>query len=346
MSDTAIHEMISAFAAGCMDEKNHLYFKEYLEESRALPDKKLGELQNIMALLPLLLEEEDVPPDLKKQVAKKLLSLQDEIKAKIQTEKRKTLSENPKSPLINDTPPKEEPKSIISETIPRQQPPEEEGEIIETPAFQQSGLNLQEKLERRKDLSLHSEEFVLNRNHWFGIFGLVTIIIAIIVALGLVYQILDSKIETVVDKFSGVESEITLNTDFRENYFSLMQFFNHSDIKYYNLVNIDAANNASAKVFLSIDGGSGIIQLSEMPRLADEQTFQLWIRTATRDYSLGTFLPNPGRQFQEIEELPAITYPDIEQLFISAEFKPGNNAPTGRMIIQKQVKEVTAEPEL
>lgn len=344
MSDTAIHEMISAFAAGCMDEKNHLYFREYLEEHGALPDKKLGELQNIMALLPFLLEEEEVPADLKKKVAKKLLSIQGEIKEKIKTEKRKTQTGISESPSAKPGTDEDSPNSIVSEIIPRKPSPEEIGEVVEAPSFQQSGLNLQEKLEKRKDMSLHNEGFVLNRNHWFGIFGLVSIIIAIIVALVLVYQILDAKIETVVDKFNGVESEITLNTDFRENYFSLMQFFNHSDIEYFNLTNIDAANNASAKVFLSFEGKTGLIQLSDMPKLADDQTYQLWLRTATRDYSLGAFLPNPGRQFQEIYDVPAISVPDIEQLFISAEFKPGNNSPAGRMIIEKRVKEITPEP--
>jgi len=341
MSDTAINEMISAFAAGCMDEKNHLYFKEYLEENGALPDKQLGELQNIMALLPLLLEKEELPPDLKKQVAKKLLSLQTEIKAKIQTEKRKTLNETGfKTPASQ---PKSEPV-VLERAIPQplnMNTTQISGEDLVSSSFPPSGLNLQEKLEKRKDMSFREQEFVLTRNHWFGIFALVTLLVAIVASIFLLYKALDSRVSTVTDKFDSISSEINLNTDFRENYFSLMQFFNNSDVLYYQLRNIDNTSDATAKIFLSFSGNSGLIQMKNMPALSSDQTYQLWIRTASRDYSGGTFIPNPGRQFQEIAELPPISAGEIEMIFITQELRPGSSGPQGNIFIQARVKKET-----
>jgi len=53
MADKAIHEMISAFAAGCMDKANFVQFKDYINEGGELPDRELGELQNIISMIPV-----------------------------------------------------------------------------------------------------------------------------------------------------------------------------------------------------------------------------------------------------------------------------------------------------
>ncbi|MCF8259995.1 MAG: anti-sigma factor [Melioribacteraceae bacterium] len=76
MPDQAIHEMVSAFASGCIDKANYQNFKNYLESKGSLPYGELGELQNLMVLIPTILEMETPPPDLKNDVAKSLIKLQ------------------------------------------------------------------------------------------------------------------------------------------------------------------------------------------------------------------------------------------------------------------------------
>lgn len=91
MADKAIYEMISAFASGCMDSENYKYFRNYLLSDGEMPKGELGELQNVISLVPSILETETPNPELKEKVAKKLISLQDEIKLKIKEKKTKLL---------------------------------------------------------------------------------------------------------------------------------------------------------------------------------------------------------------------------------------------------------------
>lgn len=87
MADRAIHEMISAFAAGCMDKGNFVQFKDYLNEGGELPVGELGEIQNIVSMIPIILELEQPDPAIKDKVARKLIGMKDEIKAKLGTTK-------------------------------------------------------------------------------------------------------------------------------------------------------------------------------------------------------------------------------------------------------------------
>ncbi len=90
MADRAIHEMVSAFAAGCMDRENFVQFKEYLQSGGELPERELGELQNIIAMIPVILDLETPDPSIKDMVAKKLIGMKDEIKQKVVND-RKTI---------------------------------------------------------------------------------------------------------------------------------------------------------------------------------------------------------------------------------------------------------------
>jgi len=81
MTNNPIHEMIAAFAAGCMDNENFIQFKDYFKEGGELPKGELGELQNIVSMIPIILDLETPDPALKDKVAKRLIELKDEIKS-------------------------------------------------------------------------------------------------------------------------------------------------------------------------------------------------------------------------------------------------------------------------
>ena len=75
--DQAVFEMMAAFAVGCMDKENYVQVKEFLDEGGELPERQLGELQNIVAMIPIILELEKPAPEIKDLVAKKLISMKD-----------------------------------------------------------------------------------------------------------------------------------------------------------------------------------------------------------------------------------------------------------------------------
>jgi hypothetical protein len=90
MEDQPVHEMIAAFAVGCMDKANYIQVKDYLDAGGELPERELGEMQNIVSMIPVILDLEAPAPEIKDMVAKKLIGLKDEIKAKIISDKRRT----------------------------------------------------------------------------------------------------------------------------------------------------------------------------------------------------------------------------------------------------------------
>ena len=92
MPDKAIYEMISAFAVGCMDKQNYMQFKDYIAEGGDLPKSELGELQNVISMIPVILELENPDPIIKDLVAKKLIGIKDEIKTKIMEGKKKSFT--------------------------------------------------------------------------------------------------------------------------------------------------------------------------------------------------------------------------------------------------------------
>ncbi|NLT50437.1 MAG: hypothetical protein GXX85_05920 [Ignavibacteria bacterium] len=85
MADREIHEMISSFAAGCMDRENFINFKSYMLKGNDLPYRELGELQNTIALLPVILEKELPSEEIKNKILSKTfvqespLSAEDEL---------------------------------------------------------------------------------------------------------------------------------------------------------------------------------------------------------------------------------------------------------------------------
>jgi len=88
MSDQAIYEMMCAYASGCLDKENYIQFRKYIEDGGKLPKKELGEAMNLMSLIPAMLEVEEPRDELKAEVAKKILTYQDEIKEKIKQIKK------------------------------------------------------------------------------------------------------------------------------------------------------------------------------------------------------------------------------------------------------------------
>src|SRR4030042_2437502 len=122
MDEKVIHEMMSAFAAGCMDKENYINFKNYIDSQGELPYRELGELQNLTAMVPLILELELPDIKLKDRIAKKLIGMQDEIKAKIKERKTKTRSTKEKAviPPATELPHNAKiTKDILTETFER-----------------------------------------------------------------------------------------------------------------------------------------------------------------------------------------------------------------------------------
>lgn len=74
-------DLIYASVLGCLDRADQKKLNEYIKSGGELPHN-MGELQNIAAMLPVILQAETPDPQLKDRVARKLYRIKDEIRKK------------------------------------------------------------------------------------------------------------------------------------------------------------------------------------------------------------------------------------------------------------------------
>lgn len=104
-------DMIYAGVLGCLDKADQTKLNEYFKSGGEIP-QNMGELQNIAALLPIILQAESPDPQLKDKVARKLYRIKDQIRAKVSEESSDSASpaevfysnsrENRKSSTVSD----------------------------------------------------------------------------------------------------------------------------------------------------------------------------------------------------------------------------------------------------
>lgn len=82
LSEQKFNEMIHAFSAGCLDKSECLEFLEYLKSGQKVRENELGELQNVVSLLPAILEIERPAAEVKDRVAKRLYRMREELREK------------------------------------------------------------------------------------------------------------------------------------------------------------------------------------------------------------------------------------------------------------------------
>lgn len=359
MADQIVHEMISAFAAGCMDRQNYIHFKEYMQEGGDLPHGELGELQNIIAMIPIVLDLEAPDPAIKDMVAKKLIAMKDEIKAKIINERRtlantlgnartstrelkytqppttkpsaKTLSYQTKDAI--DDLAYNLPQTDFKKTLFKR-------ETIEKPTLRPTNFTAGETLKRKTvdDLKISTSvkplppieiptEEKSSGSNWISVLGIIlTLVLFSIVGFYAFTSVskLNDRIDELEHEIVALKSQLNNSSSFITNYSSVIEFFNNKDILVVNLANPNTMNKQTAKLLLSFGEKEGIIQFRNYQQLQPGQVFQLWAVNRGQSYSLGTFQPT-GSEFLKIS-FPFLPKEQIEQFKVTIE--SGNNITT------------------
>ena len=355
-NDNAIHEMISAFASGCMDKNNYRQFKEYLESDGEVPPGELGELQNVISLLPVILELENPNPKIKDRVAKRLISLQDEIKEKIRLTKQSTATTKTGTvktavdggqEMVLNPPPTEEPR-------PKTHATPVQDDYNNTEFFESVKINNQPppptkhyELPPRTMKDLKEEE---RPSYTTPIWAAIVITIVIVIG-GLIFVYssgtdYEGEINLLESRINNLENELNNSTDFVESYRSLIEFFNYKDIQIVNLNTVDASVSGSGKLLLSFEHKEGLLDLINMPALGSNQAFQVWLISDERSYSLGTFLPTRGERYISIPDLPFLPKNQVDLVRVTIEPLTGSELPQGPAVLYGAVNNspVTQSP--
>jgi len=338
LPDNAIHEIISAFAAGCIDKANFVQFKDYLKAGGELPEGELGELQNIVSMIPIILDLETPDPTLKDDVAKKLIGMQEEIKTKIREERKKTVydrastftrfekSTKPTKSTLSFIEPKKNTKvsnGISSEEKPKTKTKYTGSIIPEKPQtlFTQPALTPQPTSPEIQD------------KDGSGLVGWIALLLSIVLFSILGYYTytsivsLNEELEEVKRSNASFKNELTTANNFINNYISLIEFFNYRDVTIVNLASSTPGERATARLFLAFDQKEGLIQFRDVKPLQPNQGYQVWLVSRGQSYSMGVYSPS-GREYLRVTSFPYIPKEQIEMVKITVESDSGSPTPS------------------
>lgn len=362
MADQIIHEMIAAFAAGCMDNENYIHFKDYLTQGGSLPEGELGELQNIVSMIPIILDLENPDPAIKDMVAKKLIGMKEEIKTKIIEEKKKTSatfiksSDTPKPDAETAVKPNQNRLTFLNKKLPaptfqssteNSSAPSAAEELPEIPTTEEFKTDLFKKKvpseepsrltsipspppqltsEKKKTEDKFQPEKVSS-----GAAGWIAILLTLVLFTGLGYfsysstDSLQRQISDLKNDVTELKSNIGKVNDFIASYSFLIEFFNYKDITVVNLASPDPNEKYSARVLLSFNEKEGLIQFKNVQPLPSNQAYQVWIVSKKQSYSIGTYQPK-GDEYLRITPFPTIPKEQIESIRVTVELKAGSSS--------------------
>ncbi len=377
MADQMVHEMIAAFAAGCMDKENFIQFKKYLQAGGDLPDGELGELQNIISMLPVILDLENPDPSLKDMVAKKLIAMKEDIKTQILEGKRNTFATKLRTEAFNKTgiapqaPPqmntlsfvekKETPLKADSEPdekqIPAKESPQPDNKSKEKKESSKSKTPLEDPrrldsippppiLQKTKQTA--EEEKPEETEKVSGVAGWIALLLTLILFTIIGYYTFSSvnsmnkEIKSLKDNVLSLQNDVAASNSFISNYSSLVEFFNYKDIAVVNMASPDAAEKASARILLSFSQKEGIVQFKNAKPLADNQAYQIWSISKGVPASLGLFTPR-GSEYMKILAFPAAGKEQIESFRITVGPKEGSASPAQNVFLNGTFSDQTGK---
>ena len=338
MADDQIKEMISAFAIGCMDRKNYKQFRKHLENKGELPKGELGDLQNIISLIPTILDFETPNAELKNELGKRLIQIQKDIKNKVVENRRETRIEAEEDFVRRDASTKifSLGEKQIKET------PKPSVEKYPRPATQKPITRKQKSVTRLNTISEppKKESNLINKLHliFTGIL-FVIIIILFFVFFGRISELEETN-STLNNKVIKLRTDLTRTNNFINQNMEFVEFFNNPYIEIIPLKAANNGSNASGRLFIAFGSGEGLLQLQNMPHIDTDMIFQLWLVSKTETFSLGTFEIKPDKKYMPISEIPFMMKEDIKMFMITKEKKEETLAPTGETVLFGAIRKV------
>lgn len=362
MADKALSEMIAAFAAGCMDKENYMQFKDYMDEGGNLPKGELGELQNIISMIPVILDLENPDPSIKDLVAKKLIGMKEEIKTKIIEGKKKTTAAATKLSRSSISSPKNKTISFIDKKAStatsafqfgdeepqnplqaKQNKAKAQIQEPKTPAMESKKIESPEKITGPQSIisppqlinqpTAEQPKPTIPEKTSSGLMGLVALLLSIVLFSILSYFIftsiksLNGTVDDLTTQVNSLKNQIGTANNFISNYTSLIEFFNYKDILVTGLSSSDTAEKGSAQILLSFGQKEGLIQFKDVKPLQPNQGYQIWVQSKGQSYSLGVYQPG-GNEYLKISSFPFLPKENIESYFVTIESKEGSPTPS------------------
>lgn len=330
MANDAINEMISAFALGCMDKKNYKQFKNYIRGGGELPNGELGDAQNIISLIPTILDIDSPREELKNELGNRLIEIQKNIKNRVVEDRRETRIDAEDKFLERNSSTKIFDVDERREDFSRQSKSEDNPTIPPT--------RVKEVTPNRVNTSVQAQE--APKSNSLNIILLWIFSSILLIAIVILSYFSFDKSSNLAEENSTLHNQIVkLRTDLsRTNNFvnenkEFVDFFNNPNISIIQLKGMDNESKESGRLLISFDAGEGLLQLNNMPRIDSDKVYQLWLVSKGSTFSLGSFEITPDKKYIKFSEIPFVMKEDIQLFRISQEMRAETEMPSGETIL-------------
>jgi hypothetical protein len=380
-------ELLFAYSLGCLDKDDLLLLNEYFQTGNEFPWQELGEYQNLVALLPSILNMETPGPELKDKVARKLYRIKNERRPKKNSEniaRDKVVSEIKASPNVDeqarpsvvfeqsgssvqDLVPEEEEKQLGEHSIQSQTDfpsvnddsnnefakkstgrlPQEQNNNTNADEIDTMGIEINEIPAKQEEVPVKEEKkpYQLHgiteaKNEKKSLSGIIiVIIILLLVAAGVVF--LYQKFSTDVNKYkssvdslnkqvAGLTTQLFVNKE-------VDKILQMKDAHIINLYNTSINQKGFGKVIISFENSSGFLQLSDLPALSNDKSYQLWMTSEKTTTSLGVCKPSENLSYFPIS-LPSRNYKGEIRFFVTEEPSSNSSAPSNKIYLTGVLK--------
>lgn len=314
------NDYVFPFSLGCLDKEEKKNLKEFIEIGGEFNFQELGEYQNLVSLLPCILDIETPEPQLKDDVARKLYKLKDEIKANRYKNKaaqkgqvptkeitrdelpEKSVLENPNEfedlPLFGSTnnktyypvePESDEDKFPLNDNS----KPDENPDFLQENEVKPKSLPVNENKIRNIIRDANPPTFQPETNHTKKNYGIMAVVFLLffLVVIGLIigYWKISSDVKEYKKDVEKLNTQINSLTMQLTSSKEIEQMLQSPNVQIINLNGTNLNTSGYGKLIISPEKEHGYIQLSQMPALPEDKTFQLWISVSGNFMPLATF---------------------------------------------------------
>jgi len=347
MEDLKLNEMLYAYAAGCLDDEEMLSFNENMEDAD-IDRIKLGELQNVISLLPAILELEKPHARIKDEIAKRLYKYKTENVPVEKAEKFEIVEniapdefevdEQPVE-ILNEQeeeiPPVAEDKSYEKALIDEIQFQElrdkaeaetAQNEFTETPEDEK----IKQPFVYPQDVQIAAYE---NKQSNKGIVVLVIVLFILSLAgAGAVYYLLNNELQenhkviaSLAGEVDGLNQELMrLNKVQR-----ILSLLGSKDVWNINLNGTVGNPTGFGKLIIDFSAREGLLQLYNMPQLNAKKFYHLWVLGKDTTISLGSFIPKKDVEYMPLSNIPVLKPEEINSVVLTLEESGEVNQPKG-----------------
>ncbi len=323
-------DLIYPFVLGCLKDDEIINAYNGFKSSEIFPWKLLGKYQNLVSLLPIILDLENPPEELREKIISQLIKPKEEID-------NSTLQTNSivdESRMEDIEPQDETTEQGETETIENSEDivltlhhKEENDEAEQAEMFK----SIEESIEGIKHIDPEYIRFERHKNYT----GLITFIFVLIFIVATVIAYLFYK-----DRSDYYEDQInTLNENLQE---TLNESQNKPEIpgigelnkpQTVELKNTGIVSSADGKIIFSFQDKKGYLYLHHLPSLTFDNAYQLWGNFSGDFVSLGLFKVSAKPDYYPFT-LPATVVEDPVEFYLIESTASGSKRPGNKIYLK------------